>query len=231
MRCSCRKPRSARTRLENSSTSSEPVIPRSSAWSSWARLTASSWWWIKVSRKVSRSPRAISRNWVRVPPYSRNQRLVSPARETFSTARQRSAQGLNWGHEDQFRPPSLSGRCRLGEATFAGMGDKEEGAPIPVVGRRKLTGQDRPKSTSAGYVRTKMIRMCLESSGSWRKLHSHYRAAGVDPSGHPLRVAASATRDVIFSLQDRGKQDPSLGLGAVRSARAKNIGHELFLGS
>jgi len=32
-----------------------------------------------------------------VPPYSRNQRLVSPARETFSTARQRSAQGLNWG--------------------------------------------------------------------------------------------------------------------------------------
>src|SRR6266852_1436991 len=97
MRCSCRKPRSARTRLENSSTSSEPVIPRSSAWSSWARLTASSWWWIKVSRKVSRSSRAISRNWVRVPPYSRNQRLVSPARETFSTARQRSAQGLNWG--------------------------------------------------------------------------------------------------------------------------------------
>src|SRR5207249_11445073 len=97
MRCSCRKPRSARTRLENSSTSSEPVIPRSSAWSSWARLTASSWWWIKVSRKVSRSSLAISRNWVRVPPYSRNQRLVSPARETFSTARQRSAQVLNWG--------------------------------------------------------------------------------------------------------------------------------------
>jgi hypothetical protein len=32
-----------------------------------------------------------------VPPYSRNQRLVSPARETFSTARQRSAQGLIWG--------------------------------------------------------------------------------------------------------------------------------------
>src|SRR5258708_254641 len=25
------------------------------------------------------------------------------------------------GHEDQFRPPSLSGRCRLSEATFAGM--------------------------------------------------------------------------------------------------------------
>src|SRR6266404_1164079 len=113
MRCSCRKPRSARTRLENSSTSSEPVIPRSSAWSSWARLTASSWWWIKVSRKVSRSSRAISRNWVRVPPYSRNQRLVSPARETFSTARQRSAQGLNWGTNRGFRHSRPSDRYPL----------------------------------------------------------------------------------------------------------------------
>jgi len=37
------------------------------------------------------------------------------------------------GHEDQFRPPSLNGCCRLGKATFAGMGGKEEDAPIPVV--------------------------------------------------------------------------------------------------
>jgi hypothetical protein len=35
------------------------------------------------------------------------------------------------GHEDQFRPPSLSGGCRLGKATFAGMGGKEKDAPIP----------------------------------------------------------------------------------------------------
>ena len=34
------------------------------------------------------------------------------------------------GHEDQFRPPSLNGGCRLGKATFAGMGGKEEDAPI-----------------------------------------------------------------------------------------------------
>jgi hypothetical protein len=34
------------------------------------------------------------------------------------------------GHEDQFQPPCLSGRCRLGEATFAGIGGKEEDAPI-----------------------------------------------------------------------------------------------------
>ena len=37
------------------------------------------------------------------------------------------------GHEDQFRPPSLSGRYRLGEATFAGMGGKEEDAPTPAI--------------------------------------------------------------------------------------------------
>jgi len=37
------------------------------------------------------------------------------------------------GHEDQFRPPSLNGGCRLGKATFAGMGGKEEDAPKPAV--------------------------------------------------------------------------------------------------
>jgi hypothetical protein len=38
---------------------------------------------------------------------------------------QRSASG----HEDQFRPPDLNGGRRLGKATFAGMGGKEEDAP------------------------------------------------------------------------------------------------------
>jgi hypothetical protein len=38
-----------------------------------------------------------------------------------------------WDHEDQFRPPSLTGGCRLGKATFAGIGGKEEDAPIPVI--------------------------------------------------------------------------------------------------
>jgi hypothetical protein len=33
------------------------------------------------------------------------------------------------GQEDQFPSPSLSGRCRLGEATFAGMGRKAKDAP------------------------------------------------------------------------------------------------------
>jgi hypothetical protein len=42
------------------------------------------------------------------------------------------------GHEDQFRPPSLSGGCRLGKATFAGTGGKEEDAPIPAAPRRRV---------------------------------------------------------------------------------------------
>jgi hypothetical protein len=37
------------------------------------------------------------------------------------------------GREDQFRPPSISGGCRLGKETFAGMGCKEEDAPKPAV--------------------------------------------------------------------------------------------------
>jgi hypothetical protein len=36
------------------------------------------------------------------------------------------------GQEDQFRPPSLNGSCRLRKATFARMGGKEEDAPIAV---------------------------------------------------------------------------------------------------
>jgi hypothetical protein len=37
------------------------------------------------------------------------------------------------GHEDQFRPPSLNGGCRLGKATFAGVGGKEEDAPFAGI--------------------------------------------------------------------------------------------------
>jgi hypothetical protein len=37
------------------------------------------------------------------------------------------------GHEDQFRPPSLSGGCRLGKETFAGMGGKEGDAPQAAI--------------------------------------------------------------------------------------------------
>jgi len=46
------------------------------------------------------------------------------------------------GHEDQFPPPSLNGRCRLAEATFAEMGSKEE---------------DAPKAVAAGKIRPLMV--------------------------------------------------------------------------
>jgi hypothetical protein len=38
-------------------------------------------------------------------------------------------QGRQWGHEDQFRPPSLNGGCRLAKATFAGTHGNEQEAP------------------------------------------------------------------------------------------------------
>jgi hypothetical protein len=47
--------------------------------------------------------------------------------------------GRLWGHEDQFPPPSPSGRCRLVEPTFAGMGGKEEDAPKTAVAERGET--------------------------------------------------------------------------------------------
>src|SRR6267154_2681728 len=42
------------------------------------------------------------------------------------------------GQEDQFRPPSLSGRCAFAEETFARTHRKEEDAPITVIGYRPL---------------------------------------------------------------------------------------------
>src|SRR5205823_700914 len=37
------------------------------------------------------------------------------------------------GHEDQFPPPSLRGRCQFGQGTFARIGGKEEDAPEPAI--------------------------------------------------------------------------------------------------
>jgi hypothetical protein len=48
------------------------------------------------------------------------------------------------GHEDQLPRPSLSDRCRLGEATFAAMGPKEEDAPNPDL---RGTTMEPPEST------------------------------------------------------------------------------------
>jgi len=37
------------------------------------------------------------------------------------------------GHEYQFPPPNLSAGCGFSKQTFAGIGGKEEDAPIPDV--------------------------------------------------------------------------------------------------
>jgi hypothetical protein len=42
------------------------------------------------------------------------------------------------GHEDQFPPLRLSARCRLDDATFAGMGGKEEDAPKTAIHTRRV---------------------------------------------------------------------------------------------
>jgi hypothetical protein len=58
---------------------------------------------------------------------------------------QSRAFGSALGHEDQFPPPSLSGRCRLGEATFTGMGGKEENAPKAAVPTTRSNRWSDPK--------------------------------------------------------------------------------------
>jgi hypothetical protein len=57
------------------------------------------------------------------------------------------------GHEDRFRRPTLSGRCRLGEPTFAGASGNEQDAPkAAVCGPEKdpnFLAQGRPLATAS----------------------------------------------------------------------------------
>jgi hypothetical protein len=65
------------------------------------------------------------------------------------------------GHEDQFRPPSLNGGCRLGKATFAGMGGKEEDAPKAVLAeanKSRLARKNASATTSVIGLNVAMYR-------------------------------------------------------------------------
>src|SRR6266851_6097928 len=57
------------------------------------------------------------------------------------------------GHEERFPPPTLSGRRRFSQGTFAGTRGNGRDAPIPAV--RMTTGSARvdpkPTSTAAGH--------------------------------------------------------------------------------
>jgi hypothetical protein len=56
------------------------------------------------------------------------------------------------GHEERFPLPSVSGRCRLGEATFAGMGGNEEDAPITAIRPVRLGALLDPEWMGAAVV-------------------------------------------------------------------------------
>ena len=81
-----------------------------------------------------------------------------------------------------FPSPSLSGRCRLGEATFAGMGGKEEDAPnaaLPVIrsswrrGRElvggDLDGDGSANRTTRSLLSTEAIDRSGLDLGSWER--------------------------------------------------------------
>jgi hypothetical protein len=53
------------------------------------------------------------------------------------------------GHDDQFRPPSLNGGCRLAKAAFAGTHGNGRDAPITAIyaTRMGLAGSTHSKSS------------------------------------------------------------------------------------
>ena len=51
------------------------------------------------------------------------------------------------GHEEQYPRPRLSGRCRFGEATFAGAVANQKDAPTPAVRGAAI---EPPESTQTG---------------------------------------------------------------------------------
>jgi hypothetical protein len=68
------------------------------------------------------------------------------------------------GHEDQFRPTSLNGRYRLGEATFAGMGSKEEDAPLPDIRGAVIEPLGFDPERTVGLLLLLPIRICSKGS-------------------------------------------------------------------
>jgi hypothetical protein len=62
--------------------------------------------------------------------------------------------GVGLGQEERFRPPSLSGRCRFGEATFAETRGNGRDAPIPDFrGLTPETERFDPKAVSRYVAR------------------------------------------------------------------------------
>jgi hypothetical protein len=67
-----------------------------------------------------------------------------------------------FGHDDQFRPPSLNGRYRLGEATFARASGNDEVAPLTVIQK----SQPRAPSQPAAIIAAIFIAVARQSPRS-----------------------------------------------------------------
>jgi hypothetical protein len=88
------------------------------------------------------------------------------------------------GHEDQLPRPSLSDRCRLGEATFAAMGPKEEDAPISDL-HRELRHHFAPSNVEEQRVATRVSSMYACAT-------AHYWARELSALVHTVKLMAPA---------------------------------------
>jgi hypothetical protein len=127
------------------------------------------------------------------------------------SGRGRSMAGV--GHEDHFPPPSLSDRCRLGEATFRGIGGKEEDAPIPAI---RLTTIGR-LDTSSHLVPARIVTVRAAIFGNTGKSRHEANAAAVRacslkpgrlPNARP--EAEKSLENPITALAEERKQDLAL---------------------
>jgi hypothetical protein len=100
------------------------------------------------------------------------------------------------GHEERFPSPSLSGRCRLGEATFAGMGGKEEDAPTAAI-RTSTPGP--PRSTQG----------CPSGSAARRFIVIHKRDTAPAPGRVGLALLGSFRKAKRVQLTPGCRKDGS----------------------
>ena len=84
------------------------------------------------------------------------------------------------GHQDQFPPSSVSGGCRLGQATFAGTDGKEREAPFAVVRGAEI---EWPKSTRSGHSLGSFNHLGGAGKDQWRHGQAE-RLGGLEVQDH-----------------------------------------------
>ena len=96
---------------------------------------------------------------------------------------------MTMGHEERFRPPSLSGRCRLGEATLAETRGNGRDAPEAVVSVVAIVGAS---STWRGAVEHCVYE--VRSGQLLSELADGLRDPCADASGGAAGRCATSTR-------------------------------------